>query len=144
MKNSRRIFLKGSTLGLLGLSFASLTSFLSEDSFEKSSLNSKPQSQDLSSAHLSYFIKDKGCLNANYQDIKAHRVLEVDNDIAEIYAELKQALENKAIIASKSSETTFFVIRTMAAGYGLRVVYSEEENGVHSWIMAPKNVNLKG
>ncbi|TQR61354.1 transcriptional initiation protein Tat [Campylobacter troglodytis] len=89
-------------------------------------------------------MKDKGCLNANYQDIKADRVLEVDNDIAEIYAELKQALENKAIIASKSSETTFFVIRTMAAGYSLRVVYSEEENGVHSWIMAPKNVNLKG
>lgn len=128
MRTSRRTFLKGSALTMTALSAFGVHNLLN--------------TQNSQIPHTSYFIKDALCQGANDRDIKADKVLSVNGDIREIYAELKRAFEDKALVAGQSSETTFFVLRTMAAGYGLRVAYSDKHNGVRSWILAPTSINI--
>lgn len=142
MKNSRRDFLKGSSVAFLALSCNALSA---------NALNDK------NANYASYFIKDLQCesmgesafdLHTDSLDsplnsaIQPSKILSVNGDISDIYAELKRAFESKAIVAGQSSEATFFVLRTMAAGYGLRVAYSDERNGVRSWILAPTSINI--
>lgn len=141
MKNSRRDFLKGSSVALLALSCNAL---------------SANALRDKNANYARYFIKDLQCesmgesadLHTDSLDsplisaIQPSKILSVNGDISDIYAELKRAFESKAIVAGQSSEATFFVLRTMAAGYGLRVAYSDERNGVRSWILAPTSINI--
>lgn len=136
MKNSRRDFLKGFSVALLALGFNSANAFGGKNA-----------------TYARYFIKDLQCESALdsrldsldspiMSAIQPSKVLSVNGDISDIYAELKRAFESKAIVAGQSSEATFFVLRTMAAGYGLRVAYSDERNRVRSWILAPTNITL--
>lgn len=131
MKNSRRDFLKGFGVALLALGFNGANAFSNQ-----------------SATYARYFIKDLQCesvcdsrLSQNLA-IQKSKILAINGDISDIYVELKCAFENKAIVAGQSSEATFFVLRTMAAGYGLRVAYSDKKNGVHSWILAPTSITL--
>lgn len=126
-KISRRNFLKSSAIVAFGLS----------------NLNAKmlglPEfTKDLK---VTYFIKDAIC-ETNLSNIQADRVLEVNGDISAIYSDLKAAFQSKAIIASISTEATFFVLSTMATDYGLRVAYNTKNNGVRTWMLAPKGVTL--
>lgn len=73
---------------------------------------------------VKYFIKDSEIPHqGNF--INADEILLIEKDISNIYSQLKEAFENKALIGGVSSGTTFFVIRTMAADYGMRVAYEK-------------------
>ncbi|HED7858177.1 TPA: twin-arginine translocation signal domain-containing protein [Campylobacter coli] len=62
---------------------------------------------------VKYFIKDSEIPHqGNF--INADEILLIEKDISNIYSQLKEDFENKALIGSVSSGTTFFVIRTMA------------------------------
>ncbi|EAM0354395.1 twin-arginine translocation signal domain-containing protein [Campylobacter coli] len=74
---------------------------------------------------VKYFIKDSEIPHRNF--INADEILLIEKDISNIYSQLKEAFENKALIGSVSSGTTFFVIRTMAADYGMRVAYEKNK-----------------
>ncbi|EHN2864749.1 twin-arginine translocation signal domain-containing protein [Campylobacter coli] len=74
---------------------------------------------------VKYFIKDSEIPQGNF--INADEILLIEKDISNIYSQLKEAFENKALIGSVSSGTTFFVIRTMAADYGMRVAYEKNK-----------------
>ncbi|HIH2029240.1 TPA: twin-arginine translocation signal domain-containing protein [Campylobacter coli] len=75
---------------------------------------------------VKYFIKDSEIPHqGNF--INADEILLIEKDISNIYSQLKEAFENKALIGSVSSGTTFFVIRTMAADYGMRVAYEKNK-----------------
>ena len=124
----RRDFLKGSSVAFLALGFEMLNANILQknDKF-----------------YATYFIKDLQCKADSTQSaIIADRELTINGDISDIYAELKRAFQSDAIIASKSSEATFFVISTMAAGFGFYVAYSNRQNGVHSWILAPTSIKI--
>lgn len=123
----RRDFLKGFSVAFLALGFESLNANLHKNS----------------NFYATYFIKDLQCIVDSMQNvIVADRVLTINGDIGDIYAELKRAFQSNAIVASQSSEATFFVISTMAAGFGFYVAYSDRQNGVHSWILAPTNIKI--
>jgi len=125
---SRRVFLKGSALAFVALGGIN-TLFASSD-FSK-----------ISPKTSHYFIRDMR-VNADISHIKADKILCIDGDISEIYSELKAAFESGAIIASVSSEESFFVLSQMANGYGFRVVYDKYQAGVREWILAPKGVKI--
>ncbi|EPI5379038.1 TPA: transcriptional initiation protein Tat [Campylobacter coli] len=75
---------------------------------------------------VKYFIKDSEIPHqGNF--INADEILLIEKDISNIYSQLKEAFENKVLIGSVSSGTTFFVIRTMAADYGMRVAYEKNK-----------------
>ncbi|EAL2152568.1 twin-arginine translocation signal domain-containing protein [Campylobacter coli] len=75
---------------------------------------------------VKYFIKDSEIPHqGNF--INADEILLIEKDISNIYSQLKEAFENKALIGSVSSGTTFFVIRAMAADYGMRVAYEKNK-----------------
>ncbi|EOD7015432.1 twin-arginine translocation signal domain-containing protein [Campylobacter coli] len=75
---------------------------------------------------VKYFIKDSEIPHqGNF--INVDEILLIEKDISNIYSQLKEAFENKALIGSVSSGTTFFVIRTMAADYGMRVAYEKNK-----------------
>ncbi|EPN7692174.1 twin-arginine translocation signal domain-containing protein [Campylobacter coli] len=74
---------------------------------------------------VKYFIKDSEIPHqGNF--INVDEILLIEKDISNIYSQLKEAFENKALIGSVSG-TTFFVIRTMAADYGMRVAYEKNK-----------------
>ncbi|EDO9418846.1 twin-arginine translocation signal domain-containing protein [Campylobacter coli] len=90
---------------------------------------------------VKYFIKDSEIPHqGNF--INADEILLIEKDVSNIYSQLKEAFENKALIGSVSSGTTFFVIRTMAADYGMRVAYEKKQGDFYTWILAPKGVKL--
>ena len=75
---------------------------------------------------MKYFIKDSEIPHqGNF--INADEILLIEKDISNISSQLKEAFENKALIGSVSSGTTFFVIRTMAGDYGMRVAYEKNK-----------------
>lgn len=127
-KISRRNFLKSSAVVAFGIS-----------NLDAKMLDFSKQSQE--SIKATYFIKDLMC-NGDFSNIQADKTLEVNGDIRAIYSDLKTAFQSKAIIASISTEATFFVIGTMAADYGLRVAYNTKNDGVRTWVLAPKGVAL--
>ncbi|EEO26450.1 twin-arginine translocation signal domain-containing protein [Helicobacter winghamensis] len=127
-KISRRNFLKSSAVVAFGIS-----------NLDAKMLDFSKQSQE--NIKATYFIKDLMC-NGDFSNIQADKALEVNGDIRAIYSDLKTAFQSKAIIASISTEATFFVLSTMAADYGLRVAYNAKNNGVRTWVLTPKGVKL--
>lgn len=125
-KISRRNFLKSSAVVAFGISNldAKMLDFSRQETIK-----------------ATYFIKDLMC-DGDFSNIQADKTLEINGDISTIYSDLKAAFQSKAILASISTETTFFVLSTMAADYGLRVAYNAKNNGVRTWILAPKGVTL--
>ncbi len=133
---NRRSFLKSSIFVALAISSTSASMLNAFDSPKDSRLDFKALAQN----RLTYFLKDSS-LGFN-PDIKADKILVINNDISDIYNDLKTAFSHQAIIGSISSEASFFVITRMAYDYGLRVVYDDYQDGIHQYIIAPKGVTI--
>lgn len=122
---SRRNFLKTTALAAVSLS----------------SLNASYLELPQTFKQVRYFIKDS---EISYNEVFANvdNVLKVEQDISDIYTKLKEIFRDKALVGSVSSGTTFFVISTMAADYGMRVAYEKRQGDFYTWILAPKGVKL--
>ena len=120
---SRRKFLKSTALSALSVSALGAIEI--------------PETQPIT---LIYFIQDTQVgINSPFQ---ADKTLYINGDISDIYAELKQAFSEGALVGSLSSGTTFFVLSTMAKDYGTRVAYKTKLDNAYAWILAPKGVRI--
>lgn len=132
-KTSRRSFLKGSLLALF------TSSLFAKEFLEKT----QKENLDLS-AHKSTLVCDKSCFD---KSLKADKTLIIDNDIAPIYKDLKEAFKEGVVIAKLQSEASAFVLSQMARDFNAHLAYekrleSTNFSQIKHLTFTPKGVKL--
>ncbi|AKT90816.1 hypothetical protein CUREO_0964 [Campylobacter ureolyticus RIGS 9880] len=101
----------------------------------------------------SFKIKDKNFLiydenlkiSKNYAFTFANKEkLRINQDVSEIYFDLKDKFKNEFISSGITSKETFFVIRNIAKDFYYQSKEKVLDDGLISWILFPSsNLNIK-